>query len=116
LNSLTPLTVLQANDVAVNLAVLEEDGVTAQNCTGLTPVMVIKAGRWAGDTDPGTVELTTATGLAWTAQTAGTLTATLTHALLATPGRLWWRLDLLDGNTPAGRTTAMSGPFTITPC
>ena len=105
----TVINVLQGNDATVNLGVLSDTG-ASQDCTGLTPVMTVKGYELAPDT--GATQLTIGAGLAWVTQAEGTLTATLSHELLASAGSLWWRLDLLDD--VGDRTTAMFGPLIIT--
>lgn len=105
-----PLTVPQRNDAGVALSVFEADGVTPQDCTGLTPVMYVKASR---DTDDShAVTLGTGSGLTWGTQSQGTLTALLSHSVTAAAGVMWWRLDLTD--SLGDRTTAMYGPLVIT--
>jgi hypothetical protein len=111
---LTQITVPQNNDVTVGLTVLEEDDATAQDCTGLTPVMYVKASQNSDDTRA--VTLTLGTGLFWVEQNGGLLTAVLSHVLLAAAGNQWWRLDLTDASTPPNITSPMFGPLTITPC
>lgn len=105
-----PLTVPQRNDAGVALSVFEADGVTAQDCTGLVPVMTVKSSR---DTDDSrAVTLGIGSGLTWVAQSQGTLTALLDHSVTAVAGVMWWRLDLTDAL--GDRTTAMFGPLVVT--
>ena len=47
--TLMQITVPQNNDVTVGLTVFEEDDATPQDCTGLTPVMTIKASQNSDD-------------------------------------------------------------------
>lgn len=108
--ALVPLTLPQGNDVTVDLSVFEADGVTPEDCTGLTASMYVKAGPNSDDSHA--AALTIGDGLLWVSQSAGTLTAALSHTILATAGVLWWRLDLLDGQE--NRTTAMYGPLSVT--
>lgn len=109
--SLVPITVPQGNDVTEPLSVFQADGVTPQDCTGLTPAMIIKASQ--NNDDSRSSKLAIGTGLTWVTQTKGLLTAFLPHTLTATAGGLWWRLDLTDGSGDV--TTAMYGPLTVIP-
>jgi len=111
LASLIPLTVQQGNDVTVNLAVTTPDG-TAQNLSGYTLSMVVKGSAVASDASG--VTLTTASGLTVVSAAEGTLTALLTHQVLAQPVPLWYRLDLVDGT--GKRTTAIEGPIAVQAC
>jgi len=103
------LSVPQGNDVTVDLYVLEADGVTPQDITGLTPQMIVKSYATAADSSATVLGLSS--GLTIVSLTAGTLTAFLPRTLLATPGSLWWRLDLLDGS--GDHTTAIYGQISI---
>ena len=47
--TLMQITVPQNNDVTVGLTVFEADDATPQDCTGLTPVMYVKAGQNSDD-------------------------------------------------------------------
>ena len=109
--SLIPLTVPQANDVTVNLTVVQADGSTPQPLGSYTPVMVVKASQYAPDASGTT--LAVGTGLTVVSPSGGTLTAQFTAAMTAQPVPLWWRLDLIDGL--GERTTAIEGPITVTP-
>ena len=112
--TLMQITVPQNNDVTVGLTVFEADDATPQDCTGLTPVMTIKASQNSDDSHAATLGI--GTGLFWVEQNGGLLTAVLSHTLLAGAGNQWWRLDLSDGGTPPNITSPMFGPLTITPC
>ena len=112
--TLMQITVPQNNDVTVGLTVFEADDATPQDCTGLTPVMYVKAGQNSDDSHA--VTLTVGAGLFWVEQNGGLLTAVLSHTLLAGAGNQWWRLDLSDGSLPPNITSPMFGPLTITPC
>ena len=103
------LSVPQGNDVTVDLYVLEDNRITPQDLTGLTPQMIIKG--YASAPDSGATVLGVSTGLTIVSLATGTLTAFLPRTLLALPGSLWWRLDLLDGS--GDHTTAIYGQITI---
>lgn len=114
MGTLVPLTVLQNDDVPVNLSVLQANG-TFQNCTGYSAEMIIKTSQNTSDTAPTSVVLGTETsGLTWASQASGTLTAELGTSVTGTPANLWWALHLYDGE--GNRTTAMYGPLTIVAC
>jgi hypothetical protein len=104
------ITVPQLNDVTVDLTVTGADGVSAADLTGLIPVMVVKPAALLDDARG--VELTIGQGLTWIDQAQGTLSAFLSHTLLAEPGSQWWRLDVDDGS--GNRTTALYGPLMVT--
>ena len=112
--TLTQITVPQNNDVTVGLTVFEEDDATPQDCTGLTPVMYVKAGQNSDDSHATTLGL--GTGLFWVEQNGGLLTAVPSHVLLDNAVNQWWRLDMADGSLPPNITSPMFGPLTITPC
>ena len=103
------LSVLQGNDVTINLAVLEDDNATPQDLSGLTPSLLIKPGQSAPDADA-TATLTVGSGLTITNPSGGLLTAFLARTVLAVACVAWWRMDLTD-NT-GDRTTAIYGVFT----
>jgi hypothetical protein len=107
--SQTAFSVKQGNDVLVDLDVLEDDEVTPQDLTGLTPQMLIKGYQDAPDTSATVITLSS--GLTITSVPAGTLTALLPRALLAVAGSCWFRLDVTDlsGNL----TTAICGSIII---
>jgi len=108
-----PLTVDQANDVTVTLAVYESDGVTPQDLTGMTVELVIKRGRRLSDVNA--TVLTVGAGLTVVSLPGGLLTAFFPHSTVtAAAGTFWYRLDVLDGS--GGRTTAIDGILTVSPC
>lgn len=111
LPALVPLTVPQGNDVTVNLAVVQADGVTPQPLGSFTLSMTVKASQYAPDAS-GTI-LRAGTGLTIVSAPGGTLTALMTAAMLAEPVQQWYRLDLVDGL--GERTTAIDGPITVLP-
>src|ERR1035441_9336563 len=76
------ITAPQNNDVTIGLTVFEADDATPQDCTGLTPVMYVKASQNSDDTRA--VTLTLGTGLFWVEQNGGLLSAVLSHVLLPT--------------------------------
>ena len=103
------LSVPQGNDVTVDLYVLEDDRSSPQDLTGLTPQMIIKG--YASAPDSGATVLGLSSGLTIVSLTGGTLTALLPRALLASPGSLWWRLDVTDGF--GDHTTCIYGQISI---
>ena len=109
--SLIALSVTQNNDVLLTLSVTEADGVTAQDLTDYTPPMIVKGSAYADDASGTTLGV--GTGLTMVSETGGTLTALLTHEMLAQPVPLWYRLDLTDGL--GNRTTSQNGPITVSP-
>jgi hypothetical protein len=110
--TLAPISVLQGNDVLVDLAVLEDDGKTPQNITALTPSLLVKPQSTSPDT-AATATLTVGSGLTVTDAAEGLLTAFLPRALLSTAGTEWYRLDLADNG--GDRTTALYGLLVINP-
>lgn len=107
--TLLALSVIEDNDPTVDITVLQADGVTAQDITGLSPVLVIKPSADSPDSSGTTI--TTSGGLTVTDAVAGTLTAFIPHTLLESPGRQWYRVDVIDGG--GDTTTVLYGPFTI---
>lgn len=104
------LTVIQGNDVTVDLEVTREDCVTPQDLTGLTPEMLFKPYAVSADT-AATAVLGPGTGLTVTDPGNGKLTAFLPRAMLTTAGTSWWRLDLIDD--AGDHTTCMYGHLVI---
>ena len=110
--TLAPISVLQGNDVTVDLSVTEGDDTTPQNLAGLTPSLLIKPSSVSPDS-AATATLTTTSGLTVTDEAGGLLTALLSHTILAAAGTQWYRLDLTD--TSGDRTTALYGLLVINP-
>ena len=109
--SSVPLSVIQGNDVTVDLSVFEEDGATPQDLTGLTPQLLVKDSQY--DADATATVFTVGAGLTITNLTLGLLTALLPRTLLAVSTGLWYRLDVADGSGEI--TTCIYGPLTVTP-
>ncbi len=107
--TLKPLTLNESNDETVDLTITSPVSLTLADCSY---ELLIKASADADD-DDATV-LTVGDGLTVDttapAATSIDLTATIPAADLATPGRLFWRMDLLVGGA---RHTSMYGPLTI---
>lgn len=106
------LSVVQDNDVTVDLAVFGQDGTTPQDLTGLTPEMLIKPSATSPDT-AAVATLTVGDGLTIVSEAGGTLTAFLPHTLLEAPGLQWYRLDVID--TLSDRTTVLFGLLLTNP-
>lgn len=101
------LTAPEANDPTIELNV-ELDGV-ALSLVNLVPQMLIKASRGTDDTSA-LATLTVGDGLTL-GDTDGQLTAVIPHDVIATPGTLWWRLDVYQQT--GEKDTALYGPLII---
>lgn len=109
MSRLLPLKLNERNDETVDLTATAPVVLTVADCSF---EMYIKASEDASDDDA--VVLTVGSGLTvvTTASQAKNidLVAQVPAADLATPGKLFWRLDLL---VAGGRHTCLHGPLTI---
>lgn len=105
------LTVYEANDETLSLALTSPDDGTAYDLTGAGLELVLKTSVDELDSDPDTVIISTDTGgIVIDDATGGLATVTVQRGELQIPGDLVWRLDVVRSGT---RRTAVYGSLHV---
>jgi hypothetical protein len=106
------LTVFQANNEGLDLAITDETSGAAQDLTAKTLHLLIKTSQLTADSDMTTITLTSA-GLnppivIDTDPVTGLATVTIPYSDLTGAANLWWRLDVVEDHK-----TVFYGDFTV---